>query len=1124
MKKFFLVLFVSFLVLNLFAWREAEMEVRVFWDNNSELQQLAELGLEGDIYPNGQALVYVIQPELETLQNTGLHYQIEKENMREFAETFWQMQDNSREAYHSSDEIIELADSLADAFPSICQKVVYGTSMGGKELGALKITDNVTLDENEAEIMFDGGIHGDEIGCAENCIRFARDICLNYGTDPDITYLIDNREIWIYYMVNPDGRDNMSRYNNNGVDLNRDASYMWDAWGGSPGPASQVESKALRDITFERHFVVHTTYHSGTEFISHPWSYRSSQCEDYAHINQLAGVGSSISGYSNIQYGQGCTGMYPINGSTKDTNYGTMGSISWSWEISNSKQPPASQIMMYYNYNRPAMLTLIEYAGFGLEGIVTDAVSGDPVTANVFVNDYFPCYTDPAVGDYHKYVLPGTYDITVVANGYETQTITGVTVTTGSSTVTDFQLQPADGKYVYKVRSSQIPDNNTADEGDTPGVIGAPDTRNYSIGKSGWVVLDMQEPIQDAPGNDFVVYEGDETPEGFTAYAGETPDGPWISLGTGTGTTEFDLASGNVIEAQFIKIMDDGDGAAIAANAGFDLDAVESIAEINGVYIAFIGYEIDEMIGNNNGYIDPGETIDILIQLRNNGDESAVDTEGLLSTASAYVNMNNGSVTYGTIAPGEDAYGMFTFTVDTATPIGELLTFSLGITANSGAYNTNFTLAATVGVSIEDFESNGFESFDWEFGGNANWTISTDAYEGSYSARSGSISSNQSTSLQVTMEIVADGDISFYRKVSSEQNYDFYRFYIDSTQMGSWSGTSTWVQETFSVSAGSHTFKWEYTKDGYMSSGSDCGWVDYIVFPPVSSGVMPLEPPTSLQASIINFNEVELTWDAPIADILSSVESATNNITSSRDLIGYNIYLNSEFVEMLTDLTYTYSEGLDEGEYTFFVTAVYDEGESVPSNNVTTEITLPTPTSLEAVTQGLDVVLTWDVPQRELTEYKIYRDGTEIATTTQLTYTDENLPAGPYLYSVSAIYTGGYESGTIDTLINHTNAGSNLIPSITELSRIYPNPFNPQTAIQFSLHQDAKVDISIYNVRGQKIRTLISEDLKTGYHEVVWKGIEDSGKSASSGVYFVMMDADAEGIDFTSCKKIILLK
>ena len=493
-------------------------------------------------------------------------------------------------------QIIDLADSLASAFPTICKKIIFGYSMQNRQCAALKISDNVDVDEPEAEVFFDGGIHGDEIGGPENIIRFARDLCLQYGTNPTITNLINTREIWLYLMVNPDGRYNMSRYNANGVDLNRDWAYMWDAWGGSTGACSQIESKNLRSCMYSNQFVVHTTYHSGTEFISCPWSYRPDQPLDWNHIIQLAGLYSSVSGYSNLQYGQGYNGMYAINGSTKDGNYGIMGSVAWTMEISNSKQPPASQIMQYYNWNYPSMIAMIEYAGYGLEGIVTDATTNDPVTAYVFVNNYYPTYTDPTAGDYHKYVLPGTYSITVVANGYQSQTINNVVVTANNSTHTNFQLQPGGGHYVYRFASSQIPDNNYADEGLTPAVIGVPDNVNYSIGKNGWCVLDMQFPIPDAVGADFTVYEGDTSPEGYYCYVGQTIDGPWVLLGPGNGTTQFDLSSSGFTQAQFIKILDDGDGTAITANAGFDLDAIMATDIVPVELVSFSAEVINDEI------------------------------------------------------------------------------------------------------------------------------------------------------------------------------------------------------------------------------------------------------------------------------------------------------------------------------------------------------------------------------------------------------------------------------------------------------------------------------------------------------------------------------------------------
>ncbi len=575
-------------------WRVGEKQIRISADNSEHIKQLYQLKLNMDFYAPAydHIIAYVIPDELKQIEGLGIPYIVEVEDLNSHNKNLWL----ELAAYHTYQQIIDLADSLAGAFPSICKKYIFGYSIRNRQCVALKISDNVEIDEPEAEVLFDGGIHGNEIGGPENIIRFARDLCLQYGTDPTVTNLINTREIWLYLMVNPDGRHNMSRYNANGVDLNRDWAYMWDAWGGSTGPCSQIESKNLRSCMYSNQFVVHTTYHSGTEYISCPWSYRPDQPLDWNQIIQLAGLYSSISGYSNLQYGQGYNGMYAINGSTKDGNYGMMGSISWSMEISYSKQPPTSEIMLYYNRNYPSMLAMIEYAGFGLEGIVTDAVTGAPVTASVFVNNYYPTYTDPTAGDYHKYVLPGTYSITVVANGYESQTINNVVVSTNSSTATNFQLQPGGGHYVYKFSASQIPNNNHSDEGLTTAVIGEPDDINYSIGKNGWCVLDMQYPIPDVNGSDFILYEGDTSPEGYNCYAGQTLDGPWILLGTGNGTTQFDLTGSGLVNAQFIRIVDDGDGTAIAPNAGFDLDAIKATDVVPVELISFTAEIVNDEV------------------------------------------------------------------------------------------------------------------------------------------------------------------------------------------------------------------------------------------------------------------------------------------------------------------------------------------------------------------------------------------------------------------------------------------------------------------------------------------------------------------------------------------------
>jgi subtilisin family serine protease len=150
----------------------------------------------------------------------------------------------------------------------------------------------------------------------------------------------------------------------------------------------------------------------------------------------------------------------------------------------------------------------------------------------------------------------------------------------------------------------------------------------------------------------------------------------------------------------------------------------------------------------------------------------------------------------------------------------------------TGDITLDFSLPDWVG---DDFESGGFDSFDWVMSGTTGWIIdSTNAYEGANSARSGTISHNQSSSIEVAMDVTGVGDLKFWYKVSSESNYDYLRFFVDGTELGNWSGEVDWTEFVYAVPIGNHVFKWTYDKDYSVSSGGDAGWIDFVEFPPVS--------------------------------------------------------------------------------------------------------------------------------------------------------------------------------------------------------------------------------------------------------------------------------------------------
>ena len=149
-----------------------------------------------------------------------------------------------------------------------------------------------------------------------------------------------------------------------------------------------------------------------------------------------------------------------------------------------------------------------------------------------------------------------------------------------------------------------------------------------------------------------------------------------------------------------------------------------------------------------------------------------------------------------------------------------------GLVSNAGG-----EIASASALVSEDFETGDFSKFPWEHHGDASWTITS--YEnnsGTYSARAGTIDHDERATLRVTLDCVS-GDITFYRKVSSESDYDHLEFYIDSVEMDKWSGEEDWAEVSFYVDGGKRTFEWTYSKDGSESEGDDTAWIDDIVFP-----------------------------------------------------------------------------------------------------------------------------------------------------------------------------------------------------------------------------------------------------------------------------------------------------
>jgi parallel beta-helix repeat protein len=270
---------------------------------------------------------------------------------------------------------------------------------------------------------------------------------------------------------------------------------------------------------------------------------------------------------------------YQVRGDTNDFSYGCRGDIDWTIETENSNIP------YVWNKNRDGMLDLIEAANMGLTGIVTESETGIPIYATIWVEEaYWPCFTDPKIGDYHKPLLPGTYNVIIRANGYKEQQHQ-VTVSDSDPTVLNVEMVRGGGRYAEQVTWVNFYDPysypNNFQNNPTEGIsaLGPQDDECASLGVGGTIVLDMGEigKILNGKDDDFTVYEGDGSSDGYTVSVADNWNGPWTSLGTGSGDTDFDLEDKDVDSARFIKIKDDGDGSPTETNPGCDIDAIENL-------------------------------------------------------------------------------------------------------------------------------------------------------------------------------------------------------------------------------------------------------------------------------------------------------------------------------------------------------------------------------------------------------------------------------------------------------------------------------------------------------------------------------------------------------------------
>ena len=485
---------------------------------------------------------------------------------------------NNCDDFRSYAEIENTLHRIADEYAEIARVELLGTSVQGKNITGIVISDNVDTEEDEPEVRILGTIHGNECLASEISMRFLELLVEGYGSNEWAGWYVDTAETWIIPLANPDGYSSKpaSRRNANNVDLNRNFGFQWtkSVFDGSGGaPFSQPETQVLWANGLDNTFTMGFSYHTVANYVNAVWNFTPVYPRDAPEIES---IGMDYKGTSSYNFAFGWH-WYPIYGDITDWAYGTFGTLDYTIEAQSD-----TDVEGQWETHRDGLVAALSWIDRGIRGIVQDAETGDPVSARILVTQAAqPVYTDPQVGDYHKILVPGTYIVRVDANGYEGVTRKNVKVGEDNATRLDFDLKRSGKKIAYANQvflsglPAEIRSEDYANETLPSDALGEPDGEGYSLSPGGWAAYDMGRDyvIRNGNGADLLVESYSDSSDPCEVYLWDD-EGGWVPAAKGTGDIEVDLSSVSLESSRYVMIVDKGSGPMNEAEAGYDLDAI----------------------------------------------------------------------------------------------------------------------------------------------------------------------------------------------------------------------------------------------------------------------------------------------------------------------------------------------------------------------------------------------------------------------------------------------------------------------------------------------------------------------------------------------------------------------
>ncbi len=398
--------------------------------------------------------------------------------------------------YPTYDQYDTMMHQFVSKYPEICRIDTFGYSEKGRLLLALKISDNVAIEEIEPRFLYTSTIHGDELSGYIHMLRLADFLLKEYENVGEVTSLVNDVEIWINPIFNPDGAygnnnlnlEDASRENSLGYDLNRNFP---EASNGDLDDLAgrQTETKYMMQFMREHKFNLSANIHSGAEVVNYPWdngpndrtksNYEKHPDDDWFSFisREYADVAHDVNpDYMNL-FTDGITNgsdWYRIEGGRQDYATFYLQGRELTLELSNYFNEPSESLETFWTYNKWSLFNLISQARYGIHGTVICSELFDPIEARITVMNYDSSYarietapgeynwlrsdtlnmeeysgaeergswltSDPETGAFFRYLKEGSYDLIASADGYFNDTLRDVSIIDYQTTFLTFEL------------------------------------------------------------------------------------------------------------------------------------------------------------------------------------------------------------------------------------------------------------------------------------------------------------------------------------------------------------------------------------------------------------------------------------------------------------------------------------------------------------------------------------------------------------------------------------------------------------------------------------------------------------------------------------------------------------